>query len=34
VNSDELDRNVVFVTERGQIRPARPGEREKELEPA
>jgi nitrite reductase (NADH) large subunit len=34
VNSDEPDRNVVFVTERGQIRPARPGEREKELEPA
>jgi len=33
VNSDEPDRNVVFVTERGQIRPARPGEREKELEP-
>jgi nitrite reductase (NADH) large subunit len=34
VNSDEPDSNVVFVTERGQIRPARPGEREKELEPA
>jgi nitrite reductase (NADH) large subunit len=34
VNSDEPDRNVVFVTERGQIRPAQPGEREKELEPA
>jgi nitrite reductase (NADH) large subunit len=34
VNSDEPDRNVVFVTERGQIRPARPGERERELEPA
>jgi nitrite reductase (NADH) large subunit len=34
VNSDEPDKNVVFVTERGQIRPARPGEREKELEPA
>jgi nitrite reductase (NADH) large subunit len=34
VNSDEPDKNVVFVTERGQIRPARPGERERELEPA
>ena len=34
VNSDEPDSNVVFVAERGQIRPARPGEREKELEPA
>jgi len=34
VNSDEPDSNVVFVTERGQIRPARPGERERELEPA
>jgi nitrite reductase (NADH) large subunit len=34
VNSDEPDSNVVFVTERGQIRPARPGEREEELEPA
>jgi len=34
VNSDEPDRNVVFVAERGQIRPARPEEREKELEPA
>ncbi|HZE11006.1 MAG TPA: nitrite reductase large subunit NirB [Burkholderiales bacterium] len=34
VNSDEPDHNVVFVTERGQIRPARPGERERELEPA
>jgi nitrite reductase (NADH) large subunit len=34
VNSDEPDANVVFVTERGQIRPARPGERERELEPA
>jgi nitrite reductase (NADH) large subunit len=30
VNSEEPDRNIVFVTERGQIRPARPGEREKE----
>jgi nitrite reductase (NADH) large subunit len=28
VNSDEPDGNVVFVTERGQIRPARPEERE------
>jgi len=34
VNSDDPDKNVVFVTERGQIRPARPGERERELEPA
>jgi nitrite reductase (NADH) large subunit len=34
VNSDLPDSNVAFVTERGQIRPARPGEREKELEPA
>jgi len=34
VNSDEPDPNVVFVTERGQIRPARPGEREGELETA
>ena len=34
VNSDDPDNNVVFVTERGQIRPARPGERERELEPA
>jgi nitrite reductase (NADH) large subunit len=32
VNSDEPDGNVVFVAERGQIRPARPEERE--LEPA
>jgi nitrite reductase (NADH) large subunit len=32
VNSDEPDRNVIFVAERGQIRPARPDEREKELE--
>jgi len=30
VNSDEPDRNVVFVAERGQIRPARPDERESE----
>ncbi|HTP94291.1 MAG TPA: nitrite reductase large subunit NirB [Burkholderiales bacterium] len=28
VNSDEPDRNVVFVAERGQIRPARPDERD------
>jgi nitrite reductase (NADH) large subunit len=28
VNSDRPDSNVVFVTERGQIRPARPEERE------
>jgi nitrite reductase (NADH) large subunit len=34
VNSDEPDRNVVFVAERGQIRPARPEERDKELEAA
>jgi nitrite reductase (NADH) large subunit len=34
VNSDEPDKNVVFVTERGQIRPARPEERERDLEPA
>jgi len=34
VNSDAPDRNVVFVAERGQIRPARPDEREKEAEPA
>jgi nitrite reductase (NADH) large subunit len=34
VNSDAPDANVVFVTERGQIRPARPGERRKETEPA
>jgi nitrite reductase (NADH) large subunit len=33
VNSDEPDRNVVFVAERGQIRPARPDERESTLEP-
>ncbi|MGE5523110.1 MAG: nitrite reductase large subunit NirB [Rhodospirillaceae bacterium] len=30
VNSDEPDRNVVFVTERDQIRPARPDERKPE----
>jgi nitrite reductase (NADH) large subunit len=36
VNSDEPDRNVVFVKERGQIRPARAEEREAEMgtEPA
>jgi nitrite reductase (NADH) large subunit len=36
VNSDEPDRNVVFVRERGQIRPARADEREaeRETEPA
>jgi nitrite reductase (NADH) large subunit len=32
VNSDLPDRNVVFVAERGQIRPARPEERESALE--
>jgi nitrite reductase (NADH) large subunit len=32
VNSDEPDRNIVFVSERGQIRPAR--EEERESEPA
>ncbi|MGQ0655594.1 MAG: nitrite reductase large subunit NirB [Betaproteobacteria bacterium] len=31
VNSAEPDRNVVFAVERGQIRPARPEEREAEL---
>jgi nitrite reductase (NADH) large subunit len=30
VNSDEPDRNIIFVAERGQIRPARPEEREVE----
>ncbi len=30
VNSSEPDRNIVFVAERGQIRPARPEERELE----
>jgi nitrite reductase (NADH) large subunit len=34
VNSDEPDSNVVFVTEREQIRPARPEERETDLEVA
>ena len=32
VNSDEPDSNVVFVAEREQIRPARPEERETDLE--
>ena len=32
VNSDRPDANVVFVTERGQIRPARADEREPEAE--
>ena len=32
VNSGEPDKNVVFVAERGQIRPARPDERESALE--
>ena len=31
VNSDAPDPDVIFVAERGQIRPARPQEREKEL---
>ena len=31
VNSDAPDRSVIFVAERGQIRPARPDEREDEL---
>jgi nitrite reductase (NADH) large subunit len=34
VNSDEPDRNVVFVAERGQIRPAREDERDSEIEVA
>jgi nitrite reductase (NADH) large subunit len=34
VNSDEPDSNVVFVAERAQIRPARPEERETDLEVA
>jgi nitrite reductase (NADH) large subunit len=34
VNSDEPDAGVVFVTEREQIRPARPQEREADLETA
>jgi nitrite reductase (NADH) large subunit len=32
VNSEQPDRDVVFVAERGQIRPARPDERESTLE--
>jgi nitrite reductase (NADH) large subunit len=34
VNSDEPDTGVVFVTEREQVRPARPEERESDLEVA
>ena len=34
VNSDAPDANVVFVAERGQKRPARPGERKGALEAA
>jgi nitrite reductase (NADH) large subunit len=34
VNSDAPDGNVVFVAERGQFRPARPEERETDLEAA
>lgn len=34
VNTDRPDPNVVFVTERGQIRPARPEERAPEPQPA
>jgi nitrite reductase (NADH) large subunit len=34
VNSDEPDRNVVLVAERGQVRPAREEERDPELETA
>ncbi|TCK08191.1 nitrite reductase large subunit NirB [Marinobacterium mangrovicola] len=33
VNSDKSDSNVVFVQERGQIRPARPEEKEIEAQP-
>ena len=32
VNSDEPDRNVIFVAERGQVRPVREDERDPELE--
>jgi len=32
VNSDEADANVVFVEERGQIRPATPGEKQGRIE--
>ena len=34
VNSDQPDRNVIFIAERGQIRPARPEERDEQLETA
>jgi nitrite reductase (NADH) large subunit len=34
VNSDEPDRSVIFVAERGQVRPARPEERDEQLETA
>jgi nitrite reductase (NADH) large subunit len=34
VNSDEPDRSVIFVAERGQIRPAREDERDPQLEAA
>jgi len=34
VNSDEPDRNVIFVAERGQVRPARAEERDEQLESA
>src|SRR4029077_14137048 len=34
VNSDEPDRRVIFVAERGQIRPAHDDERDAELETA
>ena len=34
VNSDEPDRSVIFVAERGQIRPARPEEKDEQLETA
>jgi nitrite reductase (NADH) large subunit len=34
VNSDEPDRSVIFVAERGQVRPARPDERDEQLETA
>jgi nitrite reductase (NADH) large subunit len=34
VNSDQPDRSVIFVAERGQIRPARPEEKDEQLETA
>jgi nitrite reductase (NADH) large subunit len=34
VNSDQPDRSVIFIAERGQIRPARADERDEELETA